>query len=120
MGEKFEQLRRRLADVNNLNRVNAVLGWDQSTYMPPAGAAARGEQMATVGRIAHDLFVSDATGELLDAAAEEVSGLTEDSDEAALVRVARRDYDQSRRIPLELVGEMLRHQAVSYQVWTEA
>src|SRR5579859_6400747 len=115
MGEKFEQLRRRLADVNNLNRVNAVLGWDQSTYMPPAGAAARGEQMATIGRIAHDLFVADETGELLEAAAGEVQDLPEDSDEVRLVRVARRDYEQSRRIPPALIAEMLRHGAVAYQ-----
>jgi carboxypeptidase Taq len=120
MGERYERLRERLGEVTNLRKVNAVLAWDQATYMPDAGTKARGEQMATVGSLAHELFVANLTGELLEAAAEEVEGLPEDSDEVRLVRVARRDYDQARRVPAALVGEILRHEALSYPIWVQA
>ncbi len=43
-----------------------MLGWDQQTYMPRAGAEARGQQMGTLGKIAHEKFTSDKVGKLLD------------------------------------------------------
>jgi len=41
MSEKLEQLRTILAEVTDLNRAAAVLGWDQETYMPPGGVISR-------------------------------------------------------------------------------
>jgi carboxypeptidase Taq len=34
----------------------AVLGWDQQTYMPPGGVAARADQLATLSKISHQMF----------------------------------------------------------------
>jgi len=50
---KFDELRTRLAEISDLVKTSAVLGWDQHVMMPPAGARIRAEQLATVGRIAH-------------------------------------------------------------------
>jgi Zn-dependent M32 family carboxypeptidase len=44
------ELLARLHEVDDLEMAGAVLGWDQATYMPPGGAAARGRQLATLGR----------------------------------------------------------------------
>lgn len=120
MAENIEKLREHLGEITNLNKVTAVLEWDQATYMPPGGAASRGEQMATVGQLAHRMFVAAETGELIDAAAAELNGQPAGSDDASLVRVARRDYDQARKIPPELVAEILRHGAAAYQTWLQA
>jgi len=49
MNTQLQELKTRLLEVNDLNSANALLSWDQSTYMPPGGAAARGRQMATLG-----------------------------------------------------------------------
>ena len=65
MGEKFDALNQRLRDITNLQHATAVLGWDQQTYMPPAGARSRGEQMAILARIAHEMQVSPELGELI-------------------------------------------------------
>ena len=37
MSEKLEQLKTLLAEVADLNATQAVLGWDQQTYMPKGG-----------------------------------------------------------------------------------
>lgn len=37
-----------LAQIADLAQALRVLGWDQQTYMPPGGAAARAEQMASL------------------------------------------------------------------------
>lgn len=42
MEEKVAELKRRLLEVDDIEKSGAVLRWDQTTYMPPGGAAARG------------------------------------------------------------------------------
>ena len=65
MSEKLEQLKTLLAEVADLNAVQALLGWDQQTYMPQGGGEARGNQLATIGKISHQKFTSDEIGKLL-------------------------------------------------------
>ncbi|GAC1320438.1 MAG: carboxypeptidase M32 [Chloroflexota bacterium] len=120
MGQHLEQLKERLADAHNLARAAAVLGWDQQTYMPPGGDTARAAQLATISRLAHSIFTADETGALLQQSSDEVANLAPDNDDAALVRVALRDYEQDRKIPGELVVEMRRHGALSHAVWVQA
>jgi carboxypeptidase Taq len=120
MQDKWQELKSRLAQVENLHHASAVLGWDQQTYMPPRGAAARAVQRATVDRMAHELFTADAIGELLDALADEAAKLDYDSDEASLIRVTRRDYEKARRVPPALVEEISRTSALGLKAWEKA
>ncbi len=120
MGEQFDRLKARLADVNGIYRASAILHWDQQTKMPPGGAAARAEQLATLATIGHDLFTSEETGSLLRDAANELAGAPYDSDDASLVRVAQREYDQQTKLPTQLVSEIRRHAGLSHEVWAKA
>ncbi|MCZ7667784.1 MAG: hypothetical protein M5U34_11490 [Chloroflexi bacterium] len=54
MEKKLQELKTRFTEINDLEGAAALLNWDQSTYMPPGGAAARGRQMATLSRLAHE------------------------------------------------------------------
>ena len=81
----LDSLKSRLQEVDDLNGAASLLRWDQTTYMPPGGAPARGRQLATLSRLAHERFVEAETGRLLDAAEKETGALPFDSDEASLV-----------------------------------
>jgi carboxypeptidase Taq len=118
--EKVQQLKAYLADVVRLQQTLGLLGWDQQTYMPPGGAAARAEQVATLSRIAHERFVSEETGRLLQEAAGEVAGLDYDSDDAALIRVVQHDYDLETRVPTKLVEEIARTTTQAHEIWAKA
>ena len=111
--ERFEDLVTRLNEVADLGKAGAVLAWDQQTMMPPRGAPARAEQLATIGRIAHEKFTSDEVGRLLDGLAEFEQQHEYDSFEASLVRVARRDWQKARKVPSELRAEMSRSKSSS-------
>src|SRR5262245_22887034 len=116
----LDTLKARLLEVDDLGNAAALLRWDQTTYMPAEGAPARGRQLATLSRLAHERFTDAETGRLLDAAAQETASRPFESDEASLVRVTRRAWDQSVKMPTALVAEFQEHSARSYQVWTEA
>ena len=63
--DSLQSLRARLAQVDDLERAAAVLEWDHQTYMPPAADHARAAQLATLHRLAHEIFVAEETGRLL-------------------------------------------------------
>jgi carboxypeptidase Taq len=113
-------LKARLAELADLDNIAHLLEWDHNTMMPPRGAQSRSEALATLGRISHELLVSDETGRLLEGAAAELNGAAPDSDDARAVVVARRRFDKSRRVPAELVAEMARAGALGYEAWVDA
>lgn len=120
MHDRMLELRTRLIEINDLTAASAVLMWDQNTYMPPGGAAARGRQAATLRRLAHEKATDEGLGDLLERLAPEVAGLSVDNDDAALVRIAQRQFERAMRIPPSLVAEIAAHGAASYNAWTRA
>jgi carboxypeptidase Taq len=110
----------RLGEINDLKSAADLLNWDQTTYMPPGGAAARGRQLATLQRLAHEKFTDPAIGHLLDALESDGEGLPPDADEAALLRVTRRDYERATRVPPSFTAQLANHMAESYELWAKA
>lgn len=120
MNEKLAEMKKRLAVVADLQNVSGLLGWDQQTYMPPKGAAARAEQLATMDRLSHEHFTADRVGELLNDLSDEAAKLDYDSDEASLIRVTQRDYAKAKRIPAAFVEELARVTALAFEAWHRA
>ena len=120
MQAKFQALRDRLHEIDDIRSAAAVLYWDQSTYMPSGGATARARQMATLTRLAHEKSVDPAIGDLLDELRPYEETLPYDSDERSLLRVARRDYDRTVKVPPSFMQEFSVHTALCYQVWVAA
>ena len=118
--QKKTELISRLREANDLTAASALLGWDQSTYMPPAGAAARARQLATLQKVAHEKFTDPAVGHLLDDLQPYAASLPPDDDDASLVRVTRRAYDQLTKVPAAFAAAFAGHIAESFSVWIEA
>ncbi len=62
MTEKFDRLKTLLAEIEDLDRVIALLNWDRETYMPPGGNESRSNQLATLDRMRHARLSSDELG----------------------------------------------------------
>lgn len=120
MQEKLQELKTRLQEVDDLSNAGALLYWDQATYMPPGGAEARGRQMSTLARLAHEKLTDDAVGKLLDELRPYEESLPYESDDASLIRVARRQYERLTKVPSSFIAQINNHMALSYQTWTEA
>ncbi len=114
------ELKVRLREISDLRAAGAVLGWDQATYMPAGGAAARGRQMAMLSRLAHERSVAPVIGRLIEALVPYGEGLSPDCDDARLIRVTRRNYEKAAKVPPDYVARASAHSAASYQAWTQA
>jgi carboxypeptidase Taq len=109
-----------LGTIADVKSAGAVLRWDQETYMPPGGAVARAQVLATLSRLAHEQFISSRTRDLLDDAQPLLDRLDPDSDDAALIRVTRRDFDRARKLPTDFVAERARAASRSTHIWQDA
>jgi carboxypeptidase Taq len=114
------ELRRRLGEIVDLRRAEKILSWDLSVWMPASGAKARALQLATLEAVSHDRFVDDRIGELLDELEPYAASLPADADDACLVRITRRDWERSRRVPVELQAELAQTGAEAYEAWVRA
>src|SRR6185503_2188050 len=95
-------LKRRLAEIYDLNAAGAVLDWDEATYVPAGGALARGRQSALLRRLAHERLVDPALGRALDRLEPQAGKLA--PGDASLIRVVRRDHAKSVKVPAEYVA----------------
>src|SRR4028118_2414961 len=112
----YERLKERLATISDLRSTKSLLFWDQQTYMPGGGVEDRAEQTATLSRLSHELLTDSDTVRLLDAAGEPEPS----SEEWALLRRARREYDRATKLPAELVAEISRVTSMAEPAWVQA
>jgi carboxypeptidase Taq len=108
-------LKERLGELADLGHATALADWDSRTFMPPEGAEARADVVATLTRVAHERFVTDEVGDLLN----ELDGTDDDTD-AALVRLTRREWERARRVPGELAAELAHAAGVGVAAWDRA
>ena len=116
----LNELQSYLAEVKALSEAAAVLGWDQQTYMPPGGAGSRAAQLTALSRVVHQKATSPEMASLLERAEAAGAGLDSDSDDAAYLRVARRDFDKISKLPESLVAEMSRVTTLAHGAWAAA
>ncbi|HEX9481034.1 MAG TPA: carboxypeptidase M32 [Solirubrobacteraceae bacterium] len=110
------KLRGRLAELADLGALQMLAGWDQLVMMPPGGATARGHQLGTLARLAHDHATSPEIGEWL----LELESLELPELEADIVRLARRDWERARRVPTDLAAELSRAHSDGQETWQAA
>ncbi|HEX8275165.1 MAG TPA: carboxypeptidase M32 [Longimicrobiaceae bacterium] len=115
----YAELNTLLREVAVLASAAATLGWDQETYMPPAGAALRAEQLSALSALVHERRTSPRLAELL-AACEGDAGLAADPVAAANLREIRREYDLATRLPTSLVRRIAETSSQALEAWRDA
>jgi carboxypeptidase Taq len=118
--QNYVELIRRIREASLLDSSSGLLGWDERTHMPRAGSNHRGEQMALLARLRHEMVTDPAVGELLSRIEASPLVADVDSDAAANVREIRRRYNRAVKVPKELVEEIARVTTRAQQVWQDA
>lgn len=114
MSTPLQQLKAKMADVNALGAAIGIMDWDQQTYMPAGGADARGAHVGILSRMRHEAFTSKEVGDLIAAAS------PENPEDEAYIRVVKRDYEQSTKLPASLVEEKARLSTEGHEMWVRA
>ena len=120
--DAFDDLRERLGRIYDLSAAAALMGWDERTVMPSAGAEARAEAQATLAKVRHEMFTDDEIGRLIDAVRSAPDGDAPPGESVAadLARVVARDWEKARLVPSDLRAEMARASSIAENAWAEA
>lgn len=116
----YEDFQNHIAEYNDLLNIINALKWDMRTQMPPGGAETRGNQLATLSKLAKDHFVSDKTRHLLDAVESQIADDNPDSYRVRAIQQTRQYYDIQKRIPSDLISKIAELSPKSEHVWAEA
>lgn len=112
--QQYQEITQKAADLNN---AAALLSWDQETYMPVNGYAARGRQLATLAALAHSTLTSDEYGKLL----QELNASDPGDEQAqANVRLSWEDYEKNAKLPESFVAEMSEAASRAFHAWVQA
>jgi carboxypeptidase Taq len=96
-----------------LSQVAGRLGWDQETVMPEGAAGQRAEEIGALEAVLHARRTDARVGAWLDAA------VAPDAVGAAQLRLIRRSYTRTMKVPARLAEEIARVTSLAQGIWAE-
>ena len=114
MNRAYGRLKTRFARIATLGEAQAMLGWDASAMMPPGGGAARGEQLATLAGLAHEMLTAPEVAEDLAQASAEADW------DIANLDLIRRGHARAMALPTALVEASARANSACEKIWRHA
>jgi len=110
----YERLKARFARIAALGEAASMLNWDAAAMMPPGGGASRGEQLAALAGLGHELLTAPVVAEDLTIA--QADGAWEEANLALMARA----HARATALPTELVEATARANSACEKVWREA
>ena len=99
----YRALENRFLRLHHLDNALGILDWDYQTTMPEGAAAWRGETLAVLEELRHELLTDPAVADDLAAAEERETG-TLDLWQRANLREMRRLWSHAAAVPADLVA----------------
>jgi carboxypeptidase Taq len=116
-GSLYQEYVSRMNRIADIRYSSAVLQWDQETYLPPKGAALRGQQIATLSELSHHYFTEESFGNLL----KELMSRTDLGEkEKRNVALTYYDYSRQQKLSSEFVRKLSETVNKSYHNWIKA
>lgn len=112
----YTTLAARYRRMAHLGSASGILSWDHSVMMPPGAAGWRGETMATLAGLMHEMATAPDTGDLLDEAGRDDLN----ADQSRNLALMRREHARATAIPGELVERLSSLGSSTEIVWREA
>ena len=110
--------------VSRLRKVAALLAWDQETYMPTGGAAARADQLSLILSLAHGRFTGSdfrhSLGQFVDLESGQVTRNNLQPHEIRMLEMTWRDWRHDVSIPVEFIRDLALLTSKAQQVWEQA
>ena len=116
----YDLLVARFGRIGTIGEASAMLGWDASAMMPEGGAPARGEQLAVLAGVAHEMLTAPEIGDTLLQAASELHDAPEHGWERRNLALMRRAHARAAALPAHLVEARARAESECEMVWRGA
>lgn len=115
--ELYKTYQDKMRFIADLKYANAILQWDQETYLPPKGAQFRGQQISTLSEISHRLFSENELGMLLNDLLQK-NDLS--SEQKKNVERTNEDYLKNKKYTSEFVRKLSEQINKAFHSWIES
>ena len=113
----YDRLKARFARIATIGEARSMLGWDAAAIMPAGGGSARGDQLAVLAGLGHELLIAPETSDDLEAAGEIH---LEDDWDARNLRLMRHAHLRATALPSDFVEARERANSTCEKVWRSA
>ena len=118
--ELYEKLKGKLAEIEKLNGVKGLLGWDEMVMLAPGSAEARNDQKSALSGVIFEKSTDSSLQALLEEMKKtDLRELPSDYDRA-VVRDAERDFLMTARKSKEMTMKESELEGRGYQSWVAA
>jgi len=118
MTSAYQTLEIRAKRIDDIQGALAILGWDAQTMMPKGGSEARGEQVATLSAMAHEIATAPDLPELLEEAEGSADGL--DPWQTANLKKMRLSQRRAAALDPALITAMAKATNRAEMTWRDA
>jgi len=118
--QTYERLCQHTRETALLGGIEALLGWDERTMLPPGGGEYRAEQLTLLAGMLHARRTDRRIGDWLCELADSPLASDPHSDSGATIRQLRRQYDKQIKLPQSLVEELARTTSLAQHAWEQA
>ncbi len=117
---RYDSLCLHVRQIGLLGSVEELLGWDERTLMPMAGAEHRAEQMTLLSGMIHDRWLDPQLADWLSELTESPLAADPASDTGATIGDIARQHKRKTSLPKTLVEELTRTAVLGQNAWQEA
>jgi len=103
-----------------LGSIEALLGWDEQTMLPPAGGGHRADQAAELAAVVHRERTAAAQGDRLRDLAAGPLGTRGSPEQRSTIRLLLEEFEKQARTPARLIEELARVAVEAQQAWVRA
>ena len=118
MTSAYQTLESRAKRIDDIQGALAILGWDAQTMMPKGGSEARGEQVATLSAMAHEIATAPDLSDLLAKAEDDARDLN--AWQAANLKKMRLSQRRAAALDPALVTAMAKATNRAEMTWRDA
>lgn len=116
--EKLNELKNHILNISKMNSALELIYWDMQTKMPKKAIEQRSSIIEYLSGEVFKMTTSDDFGKILDYFVGNIEGLSES--DKAIIKYARKEYDETKKIPEDRYREFVVAQALSESAWEEA
>jgi carboxypeptidase Taq len=115
--ELYQRVCQYARETARLASIEAVLGWDERTMLPPAAGDYRAEQMTLMSGMIHRRWTNPEFGLWLSELVETPLAADKHSDTGANICRLKREYDRKVKLPQRLVEDLARIAVLGQRAW---
>ena len=116
--EKLNELKSHILNISKMNSALELIYWDMQTKMPKKAIEQRSSIIEYLSGEVFKMTTSDELGKILDYFVGNIEGLSES--DKAIIKYAKKEYDETKKIPEDRYREFVVAQALSESAWEEA